>query len=108
MTQTRVAFATSRGARFELEGTADFVEAHLPEFLELAKHQAADGSNEGLADSPNNSSMPREEATQNGSSGLSLRSFFDAKHPQNVYEGIACGLYYASKHGDRTELDPQA
>ena len=104
MSQTRVLFATAAGARFVLEGSADFVEAHLGEFLELAqKKKGTDATETAEADGEGN---PASEGTAANGSKQSLRGFLDQKGPRNVYEAIASALYYSGKFENRPELGP--
>jgi hypothetical protein len=105
MSQTRVMYTSPSGAKFELEGSAEFVEAHLTEFLELTQQPNVGGANgtagvEVEADTTSeNGALPRR--------AQSLRQFFEQKDSRNVYEAIACAIYYAGKYDNRPELAPQ-
>lgn len=90
-------------SRLELEGPEDFVNGKLEELLpwldEAEKENADDGlrEDEGLpAESPNH-----EEHK------ITLGSFMTKKSPQNVYEAIACVLFFSRQFRDRPELSTE-
>src|SRR4051812_9306279 len=97
MGEFKVMLARGRD-RLEIEGTAEFVEARLEQLLRFLERREEPDLSEGEEDEG------EQTPAQDGSGGVSLRSFVAEKKPSNLSEAIACVLFFFKKHRQQEEL----
>ena len=87
--------------RLEVEGTADFVDGRLKQLLPWVQ-QSARTQSEG--DGVASNEEPATDVQAAPTEHTTLRTFLEKKSPANIYEAIACVLYFNAKFRDRDEV----
>ncbi|HEX8700646.1 MAG TPA: hypothetical protein VF815_17480 [Myxococcaceae bacterium] len=95
-------------ARIELEGPEDFVNGKLGELLPwIEESKGANGIE--VYDSPQTGEDEdaSDEASKPEEHKITLGAFIAKKSPQNVYEAMACVLFFSRQFRDRPELSTE-